>query len=118
MPKGPARRMVCATFAAAISDFDGTQPVLRQSPPILPASISTVRAPSCTAPAATDSPPEPAPITQMSASSVRIKAPGNRAGHSPAARQCRCRRVHATIWPSYRFDSALALPAWLPPRSA
>ena len=53
-------------FAAASNVFDGTQPVFRQSPPMAPRSISTVSAPICAAPAATDSPPDPAPITHRS----------------------------------------------------
>src|SRR5690606_20965741 len=57
--------------AAWISDLDGTQPVLRQSPPISPFSTSTVRAPSMAAPAATERPPAPAPITHISAS-IRV----------------------------------------------
>ena len=58
--------MARARLPAAISDFDGTQPVLRQSPPILPFSTSTTDTPKAAAAAATESPPEPAPMTQMS----------------------------------------------------
>ena len=61
-----ARDARAARLAAAISAFDGTQPVLRHSPPILPFSISTTGTPNAAAAAATDSPPEPAPMTQMS----------------------------------------------------
>src|SRR6478736_2228837 len=50
--------------------FDGTQPVLRQSPPILSRSINTVGTPKAAAAAATDNPPGPPPITQMSGASV------------------------------------------------
>ena len=59
--------------AASIIALDGTQPVLRQSPPINPPSIKTTFAPICTAPAATESPAEPAPITTKSASNfIRV----------------------------------------------
>ena len=53
-------------MAAAINDFDGTQPVLRQSPPIFPFSTRTTGTPKAAAAAATVSPPAPAPMTQMS----------------------------------------------------
>ncbi len=66
MPKATLSLAACAMWAAAISALDGTQPVLRQSPPISPFSTSTTDAPICTAPAATDRPDEPAPITQRS----------------------------------------------------
>src|SRR5262245_65866665 len=66
MPKARARAMARAWLAAAISAFDGTQPVLRHSPPSLPFSMSTTETPKAAAAAATDRPPEPAPITQMS----------------------------------------------------
>src|SRR5262245_55195745 len=66
MPKARARAMARAWLAAAISAFDGTQPVLRHSPPSLPFSISTTETPKAAAAAATERPPEPAPITQMS----------------------------------------------------
>src|SRR5262245_23891850 len=66
MPKPPERAMARAWLAAAISAFDGTQPVLRHSPPSLPFSMSTTETPKAAAAAATDRPPEPAPITQMS----------------------------------------------------
>ena len=62
--RAPAMR--ARALAAAISAFDGTQPELRQSPPILPFSISTTGTPNAAAAAATERPPEPAPITQMS----------------------------------------------------
>ena len=65
-PKIFARVMAWAALAAAIRDFDGTQPVLRQSPPILACSMRTTGTPKAAAAAATVSPPEPAPITQMS----------------------------------------------------
>ena len=64
-PAAPLRN-TCAVLAAASRVLEGTQPVFRQSPPISPASISTTRAPICTAPAASDSPPEPAPMMQRS----------------------------------------------------
>src|SRR3954470_2622165 len=65
-PKRLAVRTACAAFAAASSAFDGTQPVLRHSPPISARSISTVRTPSWAAIAAVVSPAAPAPITQIS----------------------------------------------------
>src|SRR5690606_12276613 len=69
-PKPAERCMSAARLAAASRAFEGTQPVLRQSPPILCFSISTVETPKAAAAAATDRPPEPAPITQMSGVSV------------------------------------------------
>ena len=51
---------------AASSALLGIQPKFRQSPPMTPRSISTTSAPSCAAPAATASPPAPAPITHKS----------------------------------------------------
>jgi hypothetical protein len=62
--------MIAARRPAASSDFEGTQPVLRQSPPILYRSISTTGTPKAAAAAATDKPPEPPPMTQMSGLSV------------------------------------------------
>src|SRR5215510_152528 len=58
--------MARARLPAAISDLEGTQPVLRHSPPILPFSMSTTGTPNAAVAAATERPPEPAPITQMS----------------------------------------------------
>src|ERR1022692_833817 len=71
-PNGAALRMICARLAAASKAFDGTQPVLRQSPPILCRSTSTTGTPKAAAAAATDKPPEPPPITQMSG--LRVSA--------------------------------------------
>ena len=71
VPVTPMAGLPCAwraAFAAASSAFDGTQPLFRQSPPMRPASNSTTRAPNCAAPAATLSPPDPPPMTQMSVS--------------------------------------------------
>src|SRR6476646_11063834 len=65
-PKAAALVMARARLPAAISDLEGTQPVLRHSPPILPFSMSTTGTPNAAAAAATERPPEPAPITQMS----------------------------------------------------
>src|SRR5262245_53051185 len=65
-PKTAASAMARARLPAAISDLEGTQPVLRHSPPILPRSMSTTGTPNAAAAAATERPPEPAPITQMS----------------------------------------------------
>jgi flagellar P-ring protein FlgI len=55
-----------ARLAAAISAFDGTHPVLRQSPPIRPRSTSTTDTPNAAAAAATDRPPGPPPMTHRS----------------------------------------------------
>ena len=65
-PNARACATACACFPAASSAFEGTQPVLRHSPPILPCSISTTGTPNAAAAAATERPPDPAPITQMS----------------------------------------------------
>src|SRR5262249_59279610 len=62
--RASARARAC--FAAATSAFEGTQPVLRHSPPILSFSINTTDTPNAAAAAATERPPEPAPMTQMS----------------------------------------------------
>ena len=59
MPNGPLVRKASARLPAAIIAFDGTQPVLRHSPPIRPFSISTTGTPSVAAAAATDSPAAP-----------------------------------------------------------
>src|SRR5689334_3446030 len=67
MPNGPDVRMSCARRAAAISALEGTHPVLRQSPPILPFSMRITETPSWAAAAATVRPPDPAPITHRSA---------------------------------------------------
>src|ERR1044071_9882834 len=66
MPKGAPSRCAWAIRAAAISDFEGTQPQFRQSPPISPRSTSTTSRPSWAAPAATTRPAEPPPTTQTS----------------------------------------------------
>src|SRR5215218_5078887 len=56
--------------------LEGTQPALRQSPPIRPLSTSTTGTPKAAAAAATDNPPEPAPITQRSGlSTSTIRSP-------------------------------------------
>jgi hypothetical protein len=73
-PNRPALRAASAACAAARSAFDGTQPKLRQSPPISVRSINTVLAPNCDAPAATVRPPEPAPMTQMSTDKISLMA--------------------------------------------
>lgn len=62
----PSKALLAAAAAAANSALDGTQPWFRQSPPIAAASTSTTRAPICAAPAATERPPAPAPMTQIS----------------------------------------------------
>src|ERR1044072_1902348 len=65
-PNGDTRFGSAACLAAASSAFEGTQPEFRQSPPILPFSISTTGTPNAAAAAATERPPEPAPRTPMS----------------------------------------------------
>ena len=65
-PKARASARAWARLPAAISAFEGTQPVLRHSPPILSFSINTTDTPNAAAAAATERPPEPAPMTQMS----------------------------------------------------
>src|SRR5581483_3149594 len=72
IPRTAPPRCACAAFAAAISAFDGTQPKLRQSPPMRSRSISTTSRPSCAAPEATTSPAEPPPTTQTSGVSVPL----------------------------------------------
>src|SRR6266851_6614652 len=67
--------MAAARLAAANIAFDGIHPVLRQSPPILWRSISTVGTPNAAAAAATDRPPGPPPITQRSGVSVSTVSP-------------------------------------------
>ena len=62
-PKRGASRTAAHARAERISAFDGTQPTLRQSPPIRWRSTSATRAPSPAAPAAVTSPAVPAPIT-------------------------------------------------------
>ena len=62
-PYAGASRTSCATCAARSTPFDGTQPKLRQSPPIRWRSTSATRAPSPDAPAAVTSPAVPAPTT-------------------------------------------------------
>src|SRR6478752_7512067 len=68
-PNAPAPRIASARLATASNAFDGTQPVLRQSPPILPRSINTVGTPKA---AAADNPPGPPPITQISGAIVSV----------------------------------------------
>src|SRR5262249_51610551 len=69
-PNAGAPRMASARFAAASNAFEGTDPVLRLSPPIAWRSISTVGTPKAAAAAAADKPPGPAPITQISGVSM------------------------------------------------
>src|SRR5690606_31616280 len=78
MPKGAPFDISYACRAAAMSALDGTQPRFRHSPPISPFSISTTLTPKEAAAAATLSPAEPAPMTQMS-------------GFNVFAMQCACR---------------------------
>src|SRR5579863_9314477 len=79
-PKRPAPRAAAAACDAASSALLGTQPKLRQSPPIRSRSISTTRRPSCAATAVTDRPAAPAPTTAKSKSGIRALpvAPGDR----------------------------------------
>src|SRR5262249_3964506 len=77
--------MARARLPAAISDLEGTQPVLRHSPPILPRSISTTGTPNAAAAAATERPPEPAPITQMSGLRTSATPPLKRSGETRGA---------------------------------
>src|SRR6187397_643937 len=58
--------MACAVLAAARRAFDGTHPVFKHSPPIRPRSTRITLSPSSAAPAETDRPAAPAPITQRS----------------------------------------------------
>src|SRR5690606_36637353 len=69
--------MSWARRAAAIRAFDGTQPALRQSPPICRRSMSTTGTPRAAAAAATDRPAEPAPTMHRSGRKVSVMA------HSP-----------------------------------
>src|SRR5215472_5934071 len=78
-PKARASARAWARSPAAISAFDGTQPVLRHSPPILFFSTNTTDTPNAAAAAATERPPEPAPMTQMSGCK-RSAMPSPRAG--------------------------------------
>src|SRR5215831_9445271 len=90
-PKARACATARACLAAAISDFDGTQPVLRHSPPILFFSTSTTDTPKAAAAAATERPPEPAPMTQMSgckrSAMVLPRAAVQMAPHRPLPRK-------------------------------
>ena len=62
-PNCAALRTVAATRAAPMTPLEGTQPTLRQSPPISSRSINATRAPSPAAPAAVTKPAVPAPMT-------------------------------------------------------
>src|SRR5262245_7152293 len=89
-PKTPALRIVSARFAAAKSPFDGTQPVLRQPPPILLRSTKTGGTPNAAAAAATDKPPGPPPRTQISGFSISVMplpvpSPTSNSGTRPPA---------------------------------
>src|SRR5579875_243702 len=56
----------CSASAARIRVFDGTQPILTQVPPMVPAPISATSAPSSLARIAAENPADPAPITTRS----------------------------------------------------
>src|ERR1700742_3079524 len=75
IPNARECRIMWARLVAASSAFDGTQPVLRHSPPIVPRSISTVGTPKAAAAAATDRPAAPPPMTQMSGVSTSAMPP-------------------------------------------
>jgi hypothetical protein len=66
IPNSPAVRMWCATFPAASSAFDGTQPVHRQSPPTRSRSTAATRMGSVLANSAATMPPEPSPTMTRS----------------------------------------------------
>ena len=53
----------CAALAQRMRALEGTQPTLRQSPPIRCSSTIATLAPTPAAPAAVTNPPAPAPIT-------------------------------------------------------
>jgi hypothetical protein len=61
-----AARALCKVSAARISAFDGTQPILTQVPPIVPAPISATCAPCSAAVIAAEKPADPAPTTTRS----------------------------------------------------
>jgi hypothetical protein len=63
MPFSAARPASWAMCAERITAFDGTQPTLRQSPPIRCRSISATFAPRLEATSAVIRPPVPAPMT-------------------------------------------------------
>ncbi len=65
-PKSPAERARCATSAARTIAFVGSQPALRQVPPIFQRSASATRAPFAAASKAIVLPAAPAPITSRS----------------------------------------------------
>src|SRR5215475_767609 len=99
-PKARACATARACLAAAISDFEGTQPVLRHSPPILLFSTSTTGTPKAAAAAATERPPEPAPITQMSGCKrSAMPSPGDARGKTRIVDRAASRITH---YPSAR----------------
>src|ERR1700742_3102526 len=75
IPNARECRIMWARLAAASNAFDGTQPVLRHSPPMTPRSINTVGTPKAAAAAATDRPAAPPPMTQMSGVSISAMPP-------------------------------------------
>ena len=62
-PYDPASRAAAAARDARRTPFEGTQPTLRQSPPMRCRSTIATRAPSPAAPTAETSPAVPAPRT-------------------------------------------------------
>jgi hypothetical protein len=62
-PNSPASRTAATARAARMMALDGTQPTLRQSPPMKCFSMSATFAPSPAAPMAVTNPAVPAPMT-------------------------------------------------------
>src|SRR6478735_1880025 len=91
-PKARACAIARACLAAAISDFDGTQPVLRHSPPILPCSMRTTGTRNAAAAAATESPPEPPPMTQISGVRTSVMSFPPEHGSTVSAPASHCQR--------------------------
>ena len=83
------RRAACAAWDAASSALLGTQPKLRQSPPMRSRSISATRRPSCAATAVTDRPAAPAPITARSNSGIASASNRRQAPAAATARPAR-----------------------------
>src|SRR5262249_167079 len=92
-PNVAAPRMASARFAAASSAFEGTDPVLRLSPPIASRSISTVGTPKAAAAPPAHHPPRRAPITQFSGAGVSPMPPTG-----PARASCSGTRARPPIF--------------------
>ena len=117
MPNSFERRMCASSFAVRMRAFDGTQPVLRQSPPMRCFSTSVTFAFTAAAMYAVTSPAEPAPIT----TTLRSK----RAGRGHFAYTLRAlsasRTFFATMGKMPRITNAatrpieiLNCPSWVP----